>query len=649
MKSRYIDPNLHLINTDLFCEEAIRFKSEGYYCNAPMGTKDYIDYWDEQKRRRIEGYSVGGVRISGAHYGYLNFSRILRETEINGVRRKIQDFPRFYDMDYFYFLEVEQARQEGLGLIVAKARRKGFSYKNAWLVANEFNLVRESISVIAGFEDKFADNTMGMVIEDLDFINKNTAWSRNREPNRREFMKAQYKEKVNGTEILSGYKSEIHKISFKDDPFKGIGKSASLFLWEEAGKFPNLISAYNFSEPTWKDGDYSIGMPIIFGTGGDMDKGTADFSYMFYNPEKFGLKAYDNEWDEGSEGRKCGLFIPDYLSRPPHIDDNGVSKMDSAIKSESIKREEMLKNSKKKSELDNYISQYCFSPREAFLIRKGNIFPAAMLAKHLGNIEANKHSSFLGQPGRLELELDGTVKWVGDESLKPVDYPIEDDNSEGCVMIYEHPEKPNQSAYGSYYATCDPYDMDKSQSGSIGSCIIWKTFTDINSSYDLPVASYHGRPEKAKDFYEIVRLLVMYYNALLLYENEKRGLEWYFEEKKCLFLMKDQPFIIDKIIKNSTVRRPKGIHMVPAIKEQAEIWAKDWLLEEDGEGSYNLTKIYDKFLLKQLIGYDDERNFDAVISFLLAILMKREMINIKPKDKDEEVSDKFFTQKLFTR
>lgn len=639
---------LALINTELFSEEAIRFRRYGFYCDAPPGTRDYIDYWEEQKRRRIHGYSVGGVRISGAHYGYLNFSRILKTQQIDGVKRKFLDFPFFYDMDWIYFNELETCRKEGKGMIVAKARRKGFSYKNAWIMANEFNLVRESISVIAAFENKLADNTVGMIIEDLDFLNKNTAWGRNREPNRREFMKAQFKENLGGMEMWSGYKSEIHKISFKDDPFKGIGKSASLFVWEEAGKFPNLIDSYRFSEPTWRDGDDMIGIPIIFGTGGDMEKGTADFAEMFYYPEKFNLKAYDNIWDEGAEGRKCGLFIPDYLARPPHITSNGVSKIEEAIASETKTRDNMMANAKKKTDLDNYISQYCFSPREAFMVRRGNIFPSALLARQLADVENKKHLKFLGERGNFELELDGTSTFVPNESAIPVDYPIDPANQEGCVVIYERPEKPNGSPFGLYYASCDPYDMDQSESGSLGSCIIWKTFKGVNESYDLPVATYHGRPEKAKDFYEIVRRMCLYYNALLLYENEKRGLEWYFEEKKCLYLMKDQPFIIDKIIKNSTVRRPKGIHMVPAIKDQALLWAKDWLLEEDGEGNYNLTKIYDPFLLKQLISYEDDGNYDSVISFCLAILMKREMYQVKVNEREEQIKDTFFNQKLFS-
>ena len=639
---------LALINTDLFSAEAKVFRETGMYCSAPPGTKDYIDYWEEQKHRRIHGYTVGGVRITGAHYGYLNFSRILRTVYIDGIKRKFLDFPSFYDMDWIYFRELEQARKEGKGMIVAKARRKGFSYKNAWIIANEFNLVRESISVIAAFENALADNTVGMIIEDLDFLNKHTAWTRNREPNRREFMKSQFKENVGGIETWSGYKSEIHKISFKDDPFKGIGKSASLFVWEEAGKFPNLIDSYRFSEPTWRDGDEMIGIPIIFGTGGDMEKGTADFAEMFYYPDRFNLKAFDNIWDEGAEGRQCGLFIPDYLGRPPHITKNGVSKIEDAIASENKVRDQMMQSAKKKTDLDNYISQYCFSPREAFMIRKGNIFPSALLSRHLANVENKKHTKYLGEQGKLELELDGTVIFKPDNSVKPVDYPIDPQNEEGCVMIYERPETPNASPFGLYYASCDPYDMDQSEKGSLGSCIIWKTFKNTDEAYDLPVATYHGRPEKAKEFYETVRRLVMYYNANLLYENEKRGLEWYFEEKKCLYLMKDQPFIIDKIVKNSTVKRPKGIHMVPAIKEQALIWVKDWLLEEDGEGNYNLTKIYDQFLLKQLIAYDDEGNFDSVMALALMILMKREMHLVKVQDKEKEVRDKFFTEtKLF--
>lgn len=648
---------LYGINTKLFCEEAQRFRKYGYYCNAPAGTKDYIDYWDEQKRRRIEGYTSQGVRISGAYYGYLNFSRIAILEVKNGIKRDGQDFPSFYDMDFIYFKALEEAVLENKGMIVAKARRKGWSFKNAWLVANEFSLHRNSVSVIGAYLDSYANNTIGMVIENLDFLNKYTAWGRQRNPDRRDFMKSQFKETVNGTEVWQGLKSEIHKITFKDDAFKAIGKATNLFLWEEAGRWPNLIKSYRFTEPTWKDGDLLRGLPLIFGTGGDMEGGTQDFAEMFYNPAGYNFKEFDNIWDDNKQGTKCGLFIPDYLCKPPYIDEMGNSDIETARAAEEDNRRRVSKNAKRRTDFDAYVSQQPFTPQEAFIITKGTKFPAALLARQLAKIESKKDLKFLGDKCRLELKSDGTVEPIISNSLKPLDWPFkkgeDKTDREGCIIIYEHPEVANNSDFGLFFATCDPYDQDEADSSeSVGSCIIWKTVKNADEMYDYPVATYHGRPEKAKDFYENVRLLCIYYNAICLYENEKRGLEWHFEEKGMSYRMKDQPDILDKIIKKSNVHRPKGTHMVPQIKGQCELWAYDWLVEECAEDLLNLNKIYDPFLIKQLITYNDEGNFDSVISFLLAILYRKELKlemeqHLIAKNLIEE--DKFFRKSLFLR
>ncbi len=651
-------PELAHINTKLFQEEAERFRKYGYYCNSPKGTKDFINYWDEQKRRRVEGYSVGGIRISGEYYGYLNFSRILKAVkQPSGKIKNILDFPDFYDMDFFYFAAIERARLEQKGVIVAKARRKGFSFKNAWIVANEFNLVKESISVVSAYLDTLADNTIGMIIEDLDFLNKHTAWARERNPDRRDFMKAQRKKTINGTEVWHGFKSEIHKITFKDDAFKAIGKAASLFLWEEAGKMPNLIKAYTFSSPTWKDGDVMRGLPILFGTGGDMEGGTQDFCEMFYNPDTYDLLSFDNIWDEGKIGTHCGLFVPNYLSKPPHIDEQGNSIIDSAKESDLIERERKLKGVKRRTDYDAYISQHPWTPSEAFIITKGAKFPAALLARQLADITSKKDLNYLKDVGRLEINSSGDVDFVADSRLRPLDWPFKKDEDkldrEGAIIIYEHPANPNNEEYGTYFVTCDPYDQDEADSSpSVGSALVWKTVSKDGGVFDLPVASYHGRPEKAKMFYENVRKLCIYYNAICLYENEKRGLEWHFEEKGMSYMLKDQPDILDKIIKKSNVNRPKGTHMVPQIKGQCEIWAYDLLIESAGENTLWLNKLYDEFLIKQLITYNDEGNFDAVISFLLAVLYRKEL-KLEMEEtlvkKNLLIEDKFFEKHLFKR
>ena len=128
----YVTSPTTFINTHLFCEEAIRFAKQGRYTDAPEGTSSYKEYWDEQEKRCINGYTIGGVRITGEHYAYLNFGRIRITVSNAKIPRKYEAFPRFLDMDYYYYHELEQAKLNHEGMIVAKSRRKGFSYKGAW-------------------------------------------------------------------------------------------------------------------------------------------------------------------------------------------------------------------------------------------------------------------------------------------------------------------------------------------------------------------------------------------------------------------------------------------------------------------------------------------------------------------------------------
>jgi hypothetical protein len=98
---------LKFLNTRVFSEEALHFLHNGYYCAAPEGTKDYEDYWDEQEKRILNGYEVGGVRITGRHYYALNFGMMearpldLKTGKENLHAKKIKTFPRFLDHQYY--------------------------------------------------------------------------------------------------------------------------------------------------------------------------------------------------------------------------------------------------------------------------------------------------------------------------------------------------------------------------------------------------------------------------------------------------------------------------------------------------------------------------------------------------------------------
>ena len=66
-------------NTDKFREPAIHFEQTGQYCNYALNTTEYFQYWDEQKRRCLDGYRTkDGDYISGYNYFYINFCPIQR-------------------------------------------------------------------------------------------------------------------------------------------------------------------------------------------------------------------------------------------------------------------------------------------------------------------------------------------------------------------------------------------------------------------------------------------------------------------------------------------------------------------------------------------------------------------------------------------
>lgn len=647
-------------NTHLFAQEAAHFKEHMKYTFHQEGSVRWLEYWDEQLRRCSEGFEVDGVRITGPHYGYLNFAQIKLTEILNakepvkkqrlGKGSKIVTFPDFWDGDYHYFHALEKARDEGFHMIVAKARRKGFSYKNAWVVANRYNTERNSISLIGAFEKKYLypEGTMAMASNYLNFINENTGWAKRRQLlDKVDHKKASYVEYLNGIPIEKGYKSQIIAVTFKDNPDAARGKDATLILFEEAGKFPNLKASYLATKPSVEDGKYVTGQILIFGTGGDMESGTIDFEDMFYDPKTYNLMPFENIWDENPQGEKlCGFFFPDFQNKPGFIDKNGNSLIKDAKAFEEAQRENKQRTSKDKKVIDKHITEYPFTPKEAFLQIKGNIFPAGDLLRRLAYVESSPTFQKAEFNGDLSMDQDGTIKFIANPKLRPIkNYPLKgDEDTEGCITIFEMPQedKYQKVPYGVYIAGIDPYDHDKAGTGSLGSTFIMNRLTN------RIVAEYTARPSTAKEYYENVRRLLVFYNAKALYENERKGIFDYFENAHSSYLLADEPQLIRDIIRISTVQRKKGIHMTTQIKEYGESLILQWLLEEN-EDTNNLNKIRSVPLLKELISYNDEGNFDRAMALMCLLYYNQELHKYKPDTQStwKPQSQRNFFSKLF--
>lgn len=658
------------MNTRYFEAEARNFLKYGYYTNAPEGTVSYKEYWDEQRDRCISGYEVAGIRITGPHYFYLNFTQIKATVKQNGRDVTRLTFPRFLDMDYYYFHELEKAYQNNQGMIVAKSRRKGFSYKNAAVCAQIYTFERDSTCIIGAYLKELSKNTMDMSLIMLNFINENTAFRKRRDPDRQDLVQARWKENLDGNIVWKGSNATIMRLTFKDNFSAAIGKKANLFLFEEAGKWPNLIETWGVTQPVFMDGAKMIGLPIIFGTGGDMEGGTMDFAEMFDNPVQYDLRPFNNIWDEGRANTQCGLFIDDMWYKPGNVmvpetiaktpslytglDSLEAFKEDKRVSAQMVDEDgnsvrplaELYIDLERKTKRDaggsqvsweKYITQYPKTPREAFLRTMGNKFPTAELNEHLSKLEASNDLRAYSA-GELVQSSDGVI--FKPKPITPImKFPHKaDGNNEGAIVIWEHPYKDlnGNIPFGLYVAGTDPYDQDTSSTLSLGSTFIYKTFQSFDQTYNIVVAEYTGRPRTAEEYYENARKLLTYYRAQTLYENNLKGFQTYFKHKKSLHSLKEQPGIIDKSVKHSVVHRGYGVHMNAGIKKDSELYTRDWLLEERGideEGNklLNLHTLRSIPLVQELISYNDTDNFDRAIAFMLTILHTKDNHEVRAK------------------
>ena len=668
-------------NSNKFRKPALHFQKYGTYCFAPKGTSEYIRYWTEEAEYCMNGYTAeDGDRIPGYHYFYLNYFPIIRvnekEVEINGqtVKKSLKerDFPSFYDYDRWYFECVEFASIVGTHMVVLKSRRKGYSYKLGSQLVRNYTFYRESKGFAAAAEAEFLtkDGILTKAWDGLDFIDSNTAWYKKRQTkNTPMHKKATFIQKdSSGVQVEMGYKSEIIGITLKNDVQKIRGKAGSLIIFEEAGKFPNLLAAWQIARPSVEQGSHVFGTMIAFGTGGTADADFEGLKELFYRPSAYNCLQLDNIWDEDALGQKCGLFIPQYANLEgvyfnkdnpddpyngkPFMDEDGNTIEEVAKRFILLQRQKVVENSTDKRAIDRHVSEQPVLPSEAVLNLSTNIFPKSELQKHLATIRNDVKYKNFKHVGNLRQKEDLSVVFEHTPKNKQKDitrYRLDPkDDPTGQIVIWEHPI--DNAPWGLYIGGCDPYDHDKSGTNSLGSVFIYKRFQSFEQYHDIIVAEYTGRPDTAEQFYENIRLLLKYYNATLLYENEKRGLFFYFDKVNCLHYLADQPNgILRDIVKDSKVERGKGIHMNQSIKDWGEGAIRDWLIEEYEPGKKNLTKILSEPLLEELISYNNKGNFDRVMAFMLVMAYKQELHKVHVKQSTRLDRSKFlFPDGVFT-
>jgi hypothetical protein len=669
--------------TNVFRPAALSFLNKGYYTEEPWGSPAWFDFWTEERRRCLDGYTVGKVHIPGEYYFYLNYCPIQKsEKTSNNTGTKVKGFPDFWDGDYNYFwvreiarngvlynnpfiseerkeeifnfepkereielvkllddiglmfkivpsIEKEGVRVENLlggkDVIVLKSRRKGFSFKNASVGVCNFFHRKTAYTMQMAYDKKylFPKGIFSMSMSYINFINENTAWKAPSDYVRKQdHIRNSYKTYKNGVEVESGYMSEIQAITFKDNPQAGVGKDCRDIIGEEVGAWGvpgGLKETVASMLPSVTDGDLRTGMLTLFGTSNDVEKGTVDFADMFENPESYTFLPFFDIWGDNDK-KKEGFFFPVQLNLIGHYDSKGNSNLETGVQHEILERKKLEIGGATSSQLMQRMREFPMNSGEALTSISYNSFPVAELKQQLDKVKAEGWQQTKGTPVKL-IYVGGQISAV----------PILDKSVEPITSYKNLPldlkgcpviyEQPvNNPPRGLYKIGYDPIDQESGS--SLAAIIVYKSFHVGTTYHSIIVAEYVGRYEDPDDIDRVAEMFADLYATTIMHENMVTGVKNYFRRIKRLNLLAVQPdAVISKNVKNSKVARVYGCHMNIQLKDAGERYVKTWLLS--------------------VLDYDEHGNPIRVVDRIYSIRLLEELISYNRTGNFDLVSSLF--------
>lgn len=681
--------NPHILeNMDYFRPSALHYEKYGTFTNLRPNANPNSEYgkWIREERRRIwDGYvrESDGEWVTGYMYWFLNYSpmmlsKIREYKDKNGKKRKskradrIEALPECWEGIYWRFHCLDQASNGGLynnfegGQHMAElaSRGKGKSYSlasilNHIFVVGENEEAHDKVKgIVTAYQKEYLtkDGVLNKFVDMANFCATNTQFPRKRLKNSLQEMTWIMGYKDVDLDIERGTQNTVLGVSSKDDESKLRGKRAAKILIEEFGTFPRLVDLYNVLLPSVQEGDIVFGQIYMLGTAGDNESDFAGAQEIMYNPKGYNMYALPNVYDKYNQGKPYFVFFfPGYVNRKGCYNENGVSDVIKALIEILMNRYRVKYNSTDPNTIIKTIAEVPITPAEAIVKTGVNMFPVADLTERLGQLDANPTEYDDVYVGDLVFNKDGQVEYKPTSAMPIRDFPHKDNKIEGAIELYQMPEidKNTGKPYNDRYILgADPYDDDESNTMSLGSIFVLDLWTD------RIVAEYTGRPSFADDYYEICRKLCLFYNGRLNYEYNKKGLFSHFSTRNSLYLLTDVlDFLKEKqMMKDGYGNKSKGTNASPAINAYARSRLRSWLLAPvpimqniDGEEKEvmvpRLFTVRNRALLKELINYNSEGNFDRISAMgMLMLLREDRMIRYQgdvSKEKQEKANSSY--------
>ena len=565
--------NFIVINIERLSRSADAFDEYGTYCDYDPSTPAYESFWQRETSRRKKGVIIKAklyykdipkffdkattdeerdlllkpMRITGAHYTYLNYGRIERTPnarEREKLKREgaehvetVMGFPRYWDGDYWNFKIDEFIANNKFHLTKAKARRKGFSYKRGSQAANTINLfpnvtVTLAADQLAYLTDKGA--TTFMAKKCLDHFEEHTFWKRGYISEAIDDILMGYRVSTKGLKNF-GWLSNLYSVAIGKNESAAVGKKAIEIDFEEAGKCPNLQKALDVTLSNTESGAISVGTIRVYGTGGTKGANWAAFSKAFYNPKMNKMLCMENVWDINKRHEVCGFFFPQVWDCEPYVE-RGNSIIFTAYAWDKQDKENHFHNNDSETHII-YKAQRANTPAEAFINTTENMFASPELNLHVSDLINDNATRFfqdgwivvndLGGANRAEfipraecIKRDIFGKGKFHEFVNQVPHGSRDD-THGCVRMYYRPFLVNgEVPKDLYFTVVDAYKVDKAQKDvtdkhSLYSAQVWMRSNTITPypNQKLLVCEYIGRMDTMEQNDILTMGMCLLYNA----------------------------------------------------------------------------------------------------------------------------------------
>ena len=613
-------------------------------------SEEYDEFFEFHKELCLDGFMMNGVYINPFLYWHLNIWHT--EVDVIDERGRINQVyanPLLRDNEWIVTNEIDRAHVEHKGLVILGIRRLAKSVIEASYTGWGATFDENSQNVIAGLNAPDIKLITDKLDKGLNYIPSAWRWQR---------VEDNWKQQVTlGIKTKSGERIPFSQILIRNldegnNEEAIAGSKPRKLIIDEIGK-GSFLRGLKAAQPGFTTPYGWTCSPILTGTGGDMKK-FDDAKKLMFDVDAFNFLTYNNKEDEK---RIHGLFLSnkyrmeakkpstlgDFLELP---EKNQLHNIPMLVSDEELAEEILKKDLEKLSKGSDrmiYLKEMMYYPRnvdDIFLNQDTNIFDVDLAKRQRNRLFAQERT---GVP--VIMINDGEKITHEFTDKKPItNFPLKNgDSKDAPVVIYEFPvENP---PYGLYTAGVDPYRQGKSAySSSLGAVYIFKRMHDIagDKYQNMFVASYCARPDRKEEWEEQARLLIKYYNARTLCENDEISFIEYMKAKGDSHYLEKQPAWLKEIVPNTTVNRDYGIHrssdkIIEYLHTCYKKYMEERLLVEKDENDIivrevlGVTRIFDPMLLEETIQYNEDGNFDRIIAAELAIAQALRMDPIMGK------------------